>query len=201
MEGPGGYQFVGRTLQMWNRYHQTREFTQPWLLRFFDQLRFYEVSAEQLKQIRKDFPKGQYPIKIEHTEFSLKEYNQYLANNKHEIDVFARKRQAAFDEELQRWIESGQINFETEQHVADDPALEEALAEHQVAIESHVAGNIWKILVQPGDKVKKGDPILILESMKMEIEVTAVEPGVIKKILKSEGHQVVAGQRLVIQEI
>ena len=35
MEGPGGYQFVGRTLQMWNKYHKTREFEQPWLLRFF----------------------------------------------------------------------------------------------------------------------------------------------------------------------
>ncbi|HMW72084.1 MAG TPA: carboxyltransferase domain-containing protein, partial [Cellvibrionaceae bacterium] len=45
MEGPGGYQFVGRTLQMWNTYKTTPEFSQPWLLRFFDQIRFYEVSA------------------------------------------------------------------------------------------------------------------------------------------------------------
>ncbi|WP_252360082.1 carboxyltransferase domain-containing protein, partial [Acinetobacter baumannii] len=41
MEGPGGYQFVGRTLQMWNRYHEVADFAgKPWLLRFFDQLRF-----------------------------------------------------------------------------------------------------------------------------------------------------------------
>ena len=59
MEGPGGYQFVGRTLQMWNRYRQTEAFDQPWLLRFFDQIRFYEVSHEELNQIRRDFPKGQ----------------------------------------------------------------------------------------------------------------------------------------------
>ena len=47
MEGPGGYQFVGRTVQMWNRYRQTAEFTggRQWLLRFFDQIRFYPVSA------------------------------------------------------------------------------------------------------------------------------------------------------------
>ena len=37
MEGPGGYQFVGRTLQMWNTFHASP----PWLLRFFDQIRFY----------------------------------------------------------------------------------------------------------------------------------------------------------------
>ena len=41
MEGPGGYQFVGRTLQMWNTCHGSP----PWLLRFFDQIRFYEVSS------------------------------------------------------------------------------------------------------------------------------------------------------------
>src|ERR1700686_3828232 len=38
MEGPGGYQFVGRTVQMWNSWKET-----PWLLRFFDQIRFYPV--------------------------------------------------------------------------------------------------------------------------------------------------------------
>ena len=46
MEGPGGYQFVGRTVQMWNHYRQSADFRgKPWLLRFFDQIRFYPVSA------------------------------------------------------------------------------------------------------------------------------------------------------------
>jgi len=201
MEGPGGYQFVGRTLQMWNAYRQTTEFTQPWLLRFFDQIRFYEVSADELKQIRIDFPKGKYSLKIEQTSFSLREYNKYLSDNQDNIDIFRRKRKQAFDEELQRWIESGQINFETAQHLADDPALEEILADNEIAIESHVAGNIWKILVEPGDAVREGQALIILESMKMEIEVLASEPGTIKSILKSEGSQIVAGQGLLVMEL
>ncbi len=201
MEGPGGYQFIGRTLQMWNRYRQTKEFTQPWLLRFFDQIKFYEVSADELLQIRKDFPKGNYPLRIEQTEFSLREYNRYLAEHQQAIDVFTQQRQQAFAEELQRWISSGQINFETEQHVADDPALEEVLADQHVAIESHVAGNIWKVLVQPGDKVSAGQGVVVLESMKMEIEVTTAEAGTIKSIVKPEGSQVTAGQRLIILEL
>ena len=62
MEGPGGYQFVGRTLQMWNRYRTVPAFDgQPWLLRFFDQLRFYPVSADELARIRRDFPLGRFP--------------------------------------------------------------------------------------------------------------------------------------------
>jgi urea carboxylase len=59
MEGPGGYQFVGRTLQMWNRYREVAAFDgKPWLLRFFDQIRFYPVSADELLRIRRDFPSG-----------------------------------------------------------------------------------------------------------------------------------------------
>ena len=50
MEGPGGYQFVGRTIQMWNHYRSSPDFQdgKRWLLRFFDQIRFYPVSAEKL---------------------------------------------------------------------------------------------------------------------------------------------------------
>ena len=49
MEGPGGYQLFGRTCQVWNTYKQTSAFTdgKPWLLRFFDQVRFYPVSARR----------------------------------------------------------------------------------------------------------------------------------------------------------
>uniref|UniRef100_UPI002BBF1EEE carboxyltransferase domain-containing protein n=1 Tax=Zoogloea sp. TaxID=49181 RepID=UPI002BBF1EEE len=62
MEGPGGYQFVGRTVQMWNRWHHgargTGQFDKPWLLRFFDQVRFVPVSEAELLQLRKDFAAG-----------------------------------------------------------------------------------------------------------------------------------------------
>ena len=53
MEGPGGYQFVGRTTQMWSRYRKNADFEQgkPWLLRFFDQIKFYEVSEAELMQM------------------------------------------------------------------------------------------------------------------------------------------------------
>ena len=47
MEGPGGYQFVGRTIQMWNPLRETEYFKKgkPWLLNFFDRLKFYPVSS------------------------------------------------------------------------------------------------------------------------------------------------------------
>src|SRR5476651_275583 len=66
MEGPGGYQFVGRTVQMWNRYRTTKNFTggKPWLLRFFDQVRFYPVSAEELLRDRANFLNGRFEVRI-----------------------------------------------------------------------------------------------------------------------------------------
>ena len=199
MEGPGGYQFVGRTLQMWNRYKQTQEFTagKPWLLRFFDQIRFFEVSAEELQQIRADFPKGRYHIPIEDTTFSLKEYNRFLADNQPSIQAFKRAQQQAFDEERERWLASGQYHFETNDAVIEESADEE-LAEHLVAVESHVAGSVWKILVKPGETVKSGDTLMVVESMKMEIEIIAAHDGVVHSIIRKEGQQVSAGHRMVI---
>ncbi len=66
MEGPGGYQFVGRTCQMWNTYRQTADFTdgKPWLLRFFDQIRFYPVPANELLKFRDDFLQGKVKLDV-----------------------------------------------------------------------------------------------------------------------------------------
>ncbi len=195
MEGPGGYQFVGRTLQMWNIYRQTKEFEQPWLLRFFDQIRFYPVSGEELKDIRRKFPLGQYPLKVEHTEFRLAEYKAFLASHEDEIQTFTRSRQAAFNEELENWKRTGQLQFEPSQ--ANVSVSDDELPQGVSAIESPVAGSIWKLLVSEGERVDKGQPIVVLESMKMEVEVQSSETGIVDKILHPEGATVQAGSRLV----
>lgn len=199
MEGPGGYQFVGRTLQMWNRYRQTEAFTQPWLLRFFDQIRFYPVSADELTTIRQQHPKGQYPIKIEQTHFSLAEYQQLLQQHGEEIAQCRTRQHTAFEAERQRWVESGQANF-----VAEDLQQPEqqslVLEQGQQVIESHVAGNIWQTLVEPGQQVKQGDVVMILEAMKMELEVTANVSGTVHTLCQPSGAQVHAGQPLMILE-
>jgi urea carboxylase len=195
MEGPGGYQFVGRTLQMWNRYRQTEAFDQPWLLRFFDQIRFYEVSHEELNQIRRDFPKGQYPIRIEETTFSQKDYQQFLDDNQQDITTFTDARNQAFDEELQRWVASGQINFQSEQDLDADNSAESVAG---TPVESPVAGNIWKLNVAEGDSVNAGDVVAVLESMKMEIEISAPESGQVVAINRQEGQQINAGQAIMV---
>ncbi len=198
MEGPGGYQFVGRTLQMWNRYRRTVEFEQPWLLRFFDQIRFYEVGHEELQQIRRDFPQGRYPLKIEESHFSLAEYEQFVSDNAKEIDTFRDHRNRAFEAELERWHANGQFNFEVEEVAA--VASEQTWSEDATVVDSPVSGSVWQTEVEVGDTVKAGQVLMILESMKMEIPIHAPCAGVVSERLLAAGGRVSAGQALVVLE-
>ncbi len=62
-----------------------------------------------------------------------------------------------------------------------------------IDIKTEITGNVWKIVAKIGDEVGEEDPILILESMKMEIPVSAPEPGRVQAILVEEGQVVSEG--------
>jgi urea carboxylase len=199
MEGPGGYQFVGRTVQMWNRYRQTDSFRDghPWLLRFFDQIRFYEVSEEQLLEHRRDFPLGRFDVKIEETSFSLADYNRFLEAEQPSIASFKQKQQAAFDTEREHWRSTGQAEWVSEEAVANATAGAELPAGCHY-ISAVVPGSVWKIEALTGAAVVDGDTVAVLESMKMEIPLTATRTGVVVEWLVSEGTPVAAGQHIAI---
>jgi len=203
MEGPGGYQFVGRTIQMWNAYHQTKFFKEgkPWLLNFFDQIQYYPVSEEELAQARLDFPLGRYDIEIEETELSLNKYQAFLAENNESIETFQTQQQGAFEAERLYWEESGLANFEAE---TQDEIQSDAMAEIPEGFEaanSPITGSVWKIQVKPGDVIKEDDTIAILETMKIEIPVTAETGGTVTEILVNEGDLIQTGQALMILEV
>ncbi|EPV2496767.1 urea carboxylase [Enterobacter cloacae] len=200
MEGPGGYQFVGRTLQMWNRYHAVEDFDgKPWLLRFFDQIRFYPVSAEELLTIRRDFPLGRYPLRIEHTTLKLAEYQQFLADEASEIEAFRAHQQAAFDAERERWAANGQAHFDSSEVLVTD-GEDAPLAPGQAGIDSPVSGNLWQVNVEVGNTVREGDVLVVLESMKMEIPLVATQDGVVSQVRVQPGSSVRAGQCVVVLE-
>ncbi|SAK91756.1 urea amidolyase [Caballeronia pedi] len=200
MEGPGGYQFVGRTLQMWNRYREVADFAgRPYLLRFFDQIRFYEVSADELLRIRETFPLGRYPLKIEETELSLADYQAFLDRESNDIAQFRAHQQEAFEAERQRWHEAG-----SDETALDAPVAAEAdiapLADGQIAVDSEIAGNLWQVRVERGASVEAGDVLVVIESMKMEISVIAPCAGTVGEIHVAPGASVRAGQRVAVIE-
>jgi urea carboxylase len=200
MEGPGGYQFVGRTLQMWNTFQSTPEFCQgtPWLLRFFDQIRFYPVSAEELLKIRDAFPHGRYPLRIEHHNFRLQEYEAFLSSIDKEVAVFKRRQQGAFLEERERWASAkADESFDANAAEAPVPEPDDGIPDGCRPIRSPITANVWTVAVEQGQRVELGQRLLVLEAMKTEIVVAAPSAGVIEKLNCGPGTLVYAGQQLV----
>jgi urea carboxylase len=204
MEGPGGYQFVGRTLQMWNRWRDASsgalafEPGKPWLLRFFDQIRFYPVSEDELLQIRRDFPAGRYPLRVEDGTFSLRDYNAFLNANADEIGALRALQGQAFEEERERWRVAGLAEYVAEAEVPDAALTIDDLPQGARRVASAVPGSVWKLLVAEGDTVGEGDALLVIESMKMEFTVYAPCPGQVMRMACREGSAVAAGQDVVV---
>ena len=67
-------------------------------------------------------------------------------------------------------------------------------------VEAPVIGSVWKVECAVGDHVQEGDVLVILESMKMEIEVEADADGRVSEVLCNEGDAVADGQALVVLE-
>ncbi len=105
MEGPGGYQLIGRTVQVWNTERVSTGFRQgePWLLRCFDQIRFFEVTPEELTEWRSDFPQGRRALRIEPEPFCWREHQRFLAEQRSSIEAFRTARQEAFNAERECW--------------------------------------------------------------------------------------------------
>jgi urea carboxylase len=113
MEGPGGYQFVGRTTQVWNHCHprdgRSFEPGTPWLLRYFDRISFYPVSAEELLHLRAEMAAGRGDVDIAAGEFALAGYREFLSANAQGIEAFRERQSAAFAAERHAWQQAGEF--------------------------------------------------------------------------------------------
>ncbi len=204
MEGPGGYQFVGRTLQMWNRWRDARhgavefEVGKPWLLRFFDQIRFYPVSEAELLQVRRDFPAGRHRLRIEPGEFSMQGYRQFLAEHAQDIASFRTQQRAAFHDERERWRQAGQAEHISEADGTTAVASDDDLPDGARRVFTQVPGSVWQVLLAEGDVIQEGDTVAIVESMKMEFPIVAPVSGRIWRVSCKEGSAVSAGQGIAI---
>lgn len=195
MEGPGGYQFVGRTIQMWNRLRSTQSFQpgKPWLLRFFDQIQFYPVSANELLTLREDFLRGRFEVDITETTFDLGEYLHFLSTIEESTSAFRQLQRHAFQAERDRWNKLGLDEYVAEHSGSNEVNGEEVL-EGADPVHCNMPGSVWKIFVEPGQRVEKGDPIIIIESMKMEFVQLAPNAGLINQMFVKPGDSVHAGQ-------
>jgi urea carboxylase len=193
---------------MWNRYRGTEDFRdgKQWLLRFFDQIRFYPVSAAELMRMRADFPYGRFRLDVQQTTLRLRDYRQFLADNAASIARFKARQQAAFEAERERWNDSSQAATPPSGVSRKMPAPGGAVGDADVtevpvgciAVSSPITGNVWQIAVDVGARVKAGDELIVVEAMKMEIPIAADEPGEIVEVRCERGRTIHAGETLLV---
>jgi urea carboxylase len=199
MEGPGGYQLLGRTCQMWNTYRATADFApdRPWLLRFFDQIRFFEVSTEELRAFREDFLQGRVRLEISEEPFRLQDYRRFLAAHDASIAAHKQRQQAAFEAERRRWEATGQIGYAADLPPPQEEAGEPLIEAGCLGVVSPVSGSVWKIAAKVGQSVRTGDTLVLVEAMKMELPILAPAAGIIVSLRCAEGRAVQVAQCLL----
>ncbi len=198
MDSPGGYQLVGRTVPIWNTFLRNRQFgAEPWLLRFFDQVRFHPVSEEALDRFRADFRAGRARIRIEESVFDLAEYERMLARNSDDIVAFRQRQEAAFAAEVAHWRTALPADIPVTHTPLREGELLEAREPNHHRIVAEISGTVWKVLVEVGQEIEAGQPLVVLEAMKMELAVTAAQAGTVCALHCQAGRPVVAGDVLL----
>jgi urea carboxylase len=207
MEGPGGYQFIGRTVPIWDRWGRRSARGRraevapdgdgpPWLLRFFDQIRWYEVGAEELLDLRADVEAGQFAFDIEPTTFSVGDHLHDLSRNGDSIREFTTTRNAAFEAERRQWAAAG-IEMTASNDLA--PMVHDALPvpDGMVAVTATVSGMV-RTTIEPGGTVAAGDVVAVIEAMKMETGQMSPTAGTLAEIRVVPGEVVAAGGILAV---
>lgn len=201
MEGPGGYQLVGRTVQVWNTNRVTRTFAEgtPWSLRFFDQIRFYPVTTEELQELRRDILHGAFDPRVEETEFNLARHEEFLASIQPGIASFKERQTQAFNAERERWRINGQLETaSTLVEMPEEETAERAVPEGCEAVHAPMTASVFQIAAEPGQRVKAGQKLLVLDAMKTEMVIAAPTGGIVRELLCQAGQMVSAGQQLAI---
>lgn len=194
MDSPGGYQLVGRTVPIWNKFLANRQFgAEPWLLRFFDRVRFYPVTEPELDRFRADFRAGRAQVAVEDSVFDLEVHEAAWAVEADDIAAFRARQQAAFTAEVARW-QSDETGPTTESDMAPSAVADDN------AIQADISGNVWKVLVEVGQQVEVGQTLVVLEAMKMEFAIQARTAGRVMAVHCRAGRSVTAGDALLSME-
>lgn len=113
------------------------------------------------------------PISAEENKFTVS-----VNGNKYHVELHA-----GFDKD---------VNVKNVQKIPHNESVSEN------AIQAGISGNVFKILIKENDEIKKGQTIMILEAMKMEIEVQAQKDGIIGQICVEVGDAVSESDALAI---
>lgn len=154
-DSPGGYQLVGRTMEIWaaKKCGEGME-ENPWLFKTFDQIKFYPISEEEL-----DSRPAEELLRVEEGVFDVAEYEKWLSENGEVIARVKEQRKQAlhsvpFFEELSK---AGTPTLLTNGHSKTDGMSGLDTGE---TIKATVPGKCYKVDVSEGSSVKEGDALV-----------------------------------------
>jgi len=121
------------------------------------------------------------------------DYRAFLDANAASIEAFRVRQRAAFVAERERWA-----SLPPPPEVADAPlTTEDPMPPGALPVRAAVAGSVWQIAVREGQSVNKGDTLIVMEAMKMEIAVQAEAAGTVVAIHPKAGSGANAGDTLI----
>ncbi|OAA60292.1 Allophanate hydrolase subunit 2 [Niveomyces insectorum RCEF 264] len=205
VDSPGGYMLMGMTMPGVDVFGRKRGFApeRPWMFEDMDIVSFYEVTEEEYDAHMAAFHAGRYDFEVTPTVFDMAAHNRLLSTATSEAEALQAKREVAQDamaererESLAQWLaekQAGETSEDEIQALLADPGVE--------AIEAPVNANVWKVLVEEGDVLKAGQTVVILEAMKMEINVNVESrlagAKVIKVVIKP-GDSIESGAKIIL---
>lgn len=202
MESPGGYQLIGRTVPIWSSYRQNPPFEAgiPWLFRFFDRIVWEPVTAEQLLEYRAAARAGRFDAEVSDGTFALADHQRMLRDNAESIAAFESRQSAAFDAEKRAWRAAGEFDRTVAAPpVADQrDALLADLPADATVVTAPMVGNVWRVDITPGTKLNAGDPVAVLEAMKLELPVPSPATGTVLRVFAAPGAAVEPGTPLAV---
>ena len=195
MEGPGGYQFVGRTIQVWDTHARHRPFEPgtPWLLRFFDTHPL--VPRGRRRAAGHARRHGRRPPRRGHRARHVLDRGAPAVpgrRTRRRSTSFRAQQAGAFGAERDAWAAAGEFDRVVEPD-APAPAADTEVPDGCEGVEAPFVATVFRVDVRPGDVVERGQQLLALEAMKMEAPVTATVGGTVVDIVVTPGDQVRPG--------
>ncbi|KAI3406369.1 hypothetical protein KGF56_000850 [Candida oxycetoniae] len=201
MESPGGYQLVGRTIPIWDKLtigEHSNDVNKPWLLQPFDQIEFYPVTEEEVDKYSEQMDAGKFKVEIINTVFDHGAYLQWVQENSESIEEFQNAQGGDKLKEFNRLIQVSNKELEKNGTKIQE---EKKYSENAEMVYSEYSGRFWKNIVNVGDIVEKGQPLVVVEAMKTEMVINATASGKVIEICHKNGDMVDAGDLVVVLEV
>lgn len=191
----------------------------PWLYEDFDQLTFYQVSEQTLEKDLAKFRSGTYKFEWDDVLFDMEEHNKLLESTKEEVRALrSRQEQAQAEmairekESMEKWkserAKDG-ISADVLEQLLSGMHLYQLLSGYAYCLidpnietmQAPLDANVWKVLVEKGDVLTAGQVVVILEAMKLEINVKIDDNLVgstVEMLAVAPGDSVGAGSNLLL---